>query len=94
MQWATGLLKGRGTMKVTVDIDLTPQEARAAMGLPDLTPLHDQYISSLLETMNGQVRPELLETMMKSWAPMNEAGFTMWRQMFEQASKSGGKTGS
>lgn len=86
-------------MKVTVDIDLTPEEARRAMGLPDLTPLHDRYIGSLLETMNGQVRPELLENMMKGWAPMGEASFAMWRQMFDQAmttggGMTGGKTGA
>ena len=89
MQCDTGLLKGRWTMKVTVDIDLTPEEARRAMGLPDLTPLHDRYIASLMETMNGQVRPELLENMMKSWAPMSETGFAVWRQVFEQATKTG-----
>lgn len=81
-------------MKVTVDINLTPEEARRAMGLPDLTPLHERYVASLLETMNGQVRPELLENMMKSWAPMSEAGFAMWRQMFDKATQSGGKSGS
>ena len=81
-------------MKVTVDVDLTPEEARRAMGLPDLTPLHDRYVASLLEAMNGQVRPELLETMMKNWAPMGDAGFALWRQMFDQATGSGGKTGS
>ena len=94
MQRVTGLLKGRRAMKVTVDIDLTPEEARRAMGLPDLTPLHERYVGSLLEAMNGQVRPELLENMMKSWAPMSEAGFAMWRQMFDQATGSGAKTGS
>ena len=93
MQRVTGLLKGRRAMKVTVDIDLTPEEARRAMGLPDLTPLHERYVGSLLEAMNGQVRPELLENMMKSWAPMSEAGFTMWRQLFDQATNSGGGTG-
>jgi hypothetical protein len=81
-------------MKVTVDLDLTPEEARRAMGLPDLTPLHDRYVASLLEAMNGQVRPELLENMMKSWAPMGDAGLAMWRQMFDQATGSGAKTGS
>lgn len=81
-------------MKVTVDIDLTPEEARRAMGLPDLTPLHERYVAAMLETMNGQVRPELLENMMKSWAPMGEAGFVMWRQMFETATKTGGGSGS
>jgi hypothetical protein len=79
-------------MKVTVDVDLTPEEARRAMGLPDLTPVHDRYVASLLEAMNGQVRPELLENMMKSWAPMGEAGMTMWRQLFEQVG-SGTKKG-
>jgi len=77
-------------MKVTVDVDLTPEEARRAVGLPDLTPLHERYVAAMLETMNGQVRPELLENMMKSWAPMGEAGFAMWRQMFESATKTGG----
>jgi hypothetical protein len=80
-------------MKVTVNVDLTPEEARRAMGLPDLTPLHDRYVESLLEAMNGQVRPELLETMMKNWAPMGDAGLAMWRQMFDQAT-GGGKTGN
>ena len=77
-------------MKVTVDVDLTPEEARRAMGLPDLTPLHERYVAAMLETMNGQVRPELLESMMKSWTPMGEAGLAMWRQMFESAMKTGG----
>ena len=80
-------------MKVTVDIDLTPEEARRALGLPDLTPLHDRYVAMLLDTMNGQVKPELLEGMMKSWAPMGEAGLSMWRQLFEQASGAGRKAG-
>jgi len=93
MQCASGLLKGLCAMKVTVDVDLTPEEARRAMGLPDLTPLHERYVASLLEAMNGQVRPELLENMMKSWAPMSEAGFAMWRQMFESATSTGGKSG-
>ncbi|MGR6329501.1 DUF6489 family protein [Sphingomonas sp. XXL09] len=80
-------------MKVTVDIDLTPEEARRALGLPDLTPLHDRYVAMLLDTMNGQVKPELLEGMMKSWTPMGEAGLSMWRQLFEQASGAARKAG-
>ncbi|MEO7470377.1 MAG: DUF6489 family protein, partial [Sphingobium limneticum] len=30
-------------MKVTVDVDCTPAEARAFLGLPDVTPIHDKY---------------------------------------------------
>ena len=32
-------------MKINVEVDCTPEEARRAIGLPDLTPLHDSYIA-------------------------------------------------
>ena len=74
-------------MKITVDIDCTPEEARAAIGLPDLTPLHEKYVSMMGEAMQGGIPPEMLETMMKSWAPLGEAGLNFWRRMFESATK-------
>lgn len=70
-------------MKINLTIDCTPEEARRAMGLPDLTPLHDKYLAVMAEAIDGQVRPELVESMVKSWAPMSEAGFAMWRRMLE-----------
>jgi hypothetical protein len=77
-------------MKVTIEIDCTPEEARRTMGLPDLTPLHDRYLQTMGEAMDGQMmRPEMLEAMVKSWAPMGEAGLTFWRRMIEGAGKSG-----
>lgn len=77
-------------MKITVDVDCTPQEARAAIGLPDLTPLHDKYIAMMGEAMQGGVSPEMLETIMRSWAPMGEAGLSFWRKLFESGDKTGG----
>ncbi len=78
-------------MKINVTVDCTPEEARAAMGLPDLTPIHDRYVQMMLETMQGGgMPPEMIETMMKSWAPMGEAGLTFWRRMFEMGTKSDG----
>lgn len=72
-------------MKVTVDIDLTPEEARRAIGLPDLSPLHDRYVQMVMETMQGGggIKPEMIEGMMRSWAPMGEAGMAMWRRLLE-----------
>ncbi|CAN5470014.1 DUF6489 family protein [soil metagenome] len=74
-------------MKINLEVDCTPEEARRAMGLPDLTPLHDRYLGRLMETMDGGGSPEMLETMMKSWAPMGEAGMSFWKQMFEGGKK-------
>lgn len=70
-------------MKVTIEIDCTPEEARRTMGLPDMSPLHDRYLAMLGEAMEGNIRPEMLEGMIRSWAPMGEAGLTFWRQMLE-----------
>lgn len=74
-------------MKVTIEIDCTPQEARATMGLPDLSPLHDRYLQAMTEAMDGTVRPELIEQMMRSWAPMGEAGLAMWRKLVDGTTK-------
>lgn len=70
-------------MKVNVEIECTPEEARRAVGLPDLTPIHDRYISMLLEGMSGGLKPETIEQMTKGWGPMNEAGMTLWRRLVE-----------
>lgn len=76
-------------MKVTVDIDCTPEEARRAVGLPDLGPLHEHYVQMLLETMQGGgVKPEMVEGLMRSWAPMGEAGMALWRRLLEGGAKS------
>lgn len=81
-------------MKVTIEIDCTPEEARRTMGLPDLTPLHDRYLRVMGEAIDGQLqgqmlRPEMLEAVVKSWAPMGEAGMTFWRRMMEGSGKPG-----
>ncbi len=76
-------------MKVTIEIDCTPAEARATMGLPDLTPLHDRYMQAMTEAMDGTIRPELVEQMMRNWAPMGEAGMAMWRRLLDGAAKPG-----
>ena len=73
-------------MKFNVELDCTPEEARRMMGLPDLTPVHDKYIASLTDAMDGVVTADLLEGMMRSWTPMSDAGMSFWRKMFETAS--------
>ena len=74
-------------MKINVEVECTPEEARAAMGLPDFTPVHQKYIATLVESMDGTVAPEMLDTVMRSWAPVGEAGMSFWRKMFETAGR-------
>ena len=76
-------------MKVNVEVDCTPEEARRLMGLPDLTPLHDRYIAMMEDAMQSGIRPEMMESLVRSWAPMGEAGMTFWRKLFESGNKPG-----
>ncbi|HYJ52272.1 MAG TPA: DUF6489 family protein [Allosphingosinicella sp.] len=73
-------------MKVSVDVDCTPEEARRFLGLPDLTPVHEAYVERMKAAVTEGPTPEALGEMMKSWGPMNEAGMAMWRQMLGQMS--------
>jgi len=76
-------------MKVTIDIDCTPEEARRFMGLPDLAPVHEAYIEKMRSAVADGATPEMFADMMKSWGPMSEAGLGMWRQMLEQMGGAG-----
>jgi len=74
-------------MKVTVDVDCTPEEARRFMGLPDLTSVHEAYIEKMTKTVNEGVGPDYFIELMKNWGPMSEGAFNMWKAMFDQASE-------
>jgi uncharacterized protein DUF6489 len=71
-------------MKVTVDVDCTPEEARRFMGLPDLSQVHEAYIEKMRQTVTEGVGPDQFVDMMKSWGPMSEGALNLWKIMFEQ----------
>ena len=70
-------------MKVTVDVDCTPEEARRFLGLPDLTPVHQAYIERMQKAVSEGVTPESFAEMARAWGPMSEAGMKMWSSMIE-----------
>lgn len=75
-------------MKVTIEVECTPEEARRMMGLPDLTPLHDRYLAKVQEAVEGgTVAPEMMGNLMKSWAPVGDAGMEFWRKLLSNGTK-------
>ncbi len=77
-------------MKINVEVDCTPEEARRAMGLPDLSPVHERYVAMMVEAIEKQGSPEAFAAMMKNWAPMTDAGMNFWRGLFDAGTKTGG----
>lgn len=82
-------------MKVKITVDCTPVEARALMGLPDVTPLHDLYLTRMKTLVEDGVTPELVGSVVKSWSTLGDAGMGLAQQMFSQIANSmtGGLTG-
>lgn len=74
-------------MKISVDIDCTPEEARRFMGLPDMTPVHELYLDKLKSALDNGIGNGAVESLVKNWAPMGEAGMALWRQLVDQMGK-------
>lgn len=78
-------------MKVTFDIDCTPQEARAFLGLPDLAPLHDVYLDRMKSYVTEGVGPADFEKLARSWMPGIADNLETWRNSFWSAAMAGPK---
>ncbi len=72
-------------MKITVDIDCTPEEARTFFGLPDVQPLQDAMMARLQEQMNDQFNKMNPEELMKSWLVPGMESFGKLQQAMWQA---------
>lgn len=75
-------------MKISVDVDCTPEEARRFLGLPDMSSVHEVYLEKMRRTIDEGITPDAIQSLMNSWGPMGEAGLAMWKQLFD---KMGGK---
>lgn len=90
-------------MKVHVEIDCTPEEARQFMGLPDVEQANAIYVDTIASAMKGVTNTEQLEQYAKQLAPMGQMGLKMFQSFVESAGRgsaaggtkgSGGKTSS
>ena len=62
-------------MKVNVEIDCTPQEARTFLGLPDVQPMQEKLVAELQERMAANLRAMEPQEMMKLWLAPGVEGF-------------------
>lgn len=57
-------------MKVTIEMDMTPQEARAFMGLPDVQTMTDEMQARMKAAFDAGDP----DAMMRAWAPVMGGG--------------------
>ena len=74
-------------MKITIDIDCTPEEARDFLGLPDVKPMQEKLMDDLGERMAASLKAMEPAEMLRTWLPANLKGY---EQMFDAFSRMGG----
>lgn len=69
-------------MKFTVDVDCTPEEARAFLGLPDVKPMQDALMRQIQDRMTASLAAMEPEAMLKTWLPAGVQGMEQLQKMF------------
>lgn len=80
-------------MKISIDIDCTPEEARSFLGLPDVAPMQAALMAQLQERMAANIAAMDPETMLKTWMPLGLQNMEQLQRMFWQHMGGGGSSG-
>jgi len=81
-------------MKITVNVDCTPDEARHFFGLPDVKPMQDALMQQIQDRMSANLQAMEPEAMLKTWLPASLQGFEQMQKMFwTQMTNAMGKDG-
>lgn len=69
-------------MKVTVNVECSPEEARAFMGLPDVQPMQEALMKQLQDRLSANISGMNPETMVSTWLPASLQGAEQLQKMF------------
>ncbi|MBV9421035.1 MAG: hypothetical protein JO348_14805 [Alphaproteobacteria bacterium] len=78
-------------MKMNIQIDMTPKEAREFLGLPDVSKAQERMMSEIEKRMKAAIDINDPEAMMKAWMPLGGAGFEQFQRfLFDGARRAAG----
>jgi hypothetical protein len=69
-------------MKISFDVDCTPEELREFFGLPDVKPMQEALLKEVEAKMRAAIAALDPETMLKTWLPAGMEGFQRLQEMF------------
>lgn len=83
-------------MKITIEVDCTPEEARSFMGLPDVSAANNVYVDNITKAMQGVSNPDQLQQYASALAPMGQVGLKLFQSFVESGMKAaqGGSVGT
>jgi len=69
-------------MKMTIEVDCTPAEARQFLGLPDLEPMQAAVLAQIEKRTLAELDKFSIENMMKLWFSATPPPADFFQQMF------------
>ncbi len=69
-------------MKITVDIDCTPEEARQLMGLPDVSGVQEEIVEEMKKRILSGLDSMDPQAILRSWGPAGAEGWEQFQKMF------------
>jgi hypothetical protein len=67
-------------MKIQVEMEMTPEEARKLLGLPDVTRMQEEFAAEIRKRMRAAMDTSDPDAMLKAWLPMGSAGFEQFQR--------------
>jgi hypothetical protein len=78
-------------MKMTIEVDCTPEEARRFMGLPDVSGLNDHLVNEMKGRIDANIAMLSPEEFMKNWMSFGSGAQEQFRKMLEASLGAAGK---
>ncbi len=69
-------------MKIKIDVDCTPEEARAFFGQPDIKPMQETLLKEMQDRMTASIRAMDPAELLKMWLPASLEGLKQWQEAF------------
>lgn len=70
-------------MKMSVEIDCTPEEARRFLGLPDVSALNDHIVAEMAKRIDANMAMLSPDELVKSWMAFGAGAQEQFRKLME-----------
>jgi hypothetical protein len=70
-------------MKISVEVDCTPEEARRFMGLPDVSALNDHIVGEMTKRVDANMALLSPDELVKNWMTFGAGAQEQFRKLLE-----------
>ena len=71
-------------MKVNIEVDCTPDEARRFLGLPDVAPMQQTVMAAMEKRLVDTIQATDSQKLIDQWLPLGMKGVEQWQSLWTQ----------